>query len=96
MAQRTQTLVQLTDELLEALDRRARAAGVSRSALIRHLLLKALADVSADEMTRRMIAGYTAVPQEVARDEWGDLDLWTEANVRRNLAGLANEEEKSW
>ena len=97
MARRTQTLVQLTDELVETLDRRATARGISRSALIRELLHEALADAGADEMTQRMIAGYRAAPQEVGRDAWGDLDLWTQANVRRNLAGLAaEEEEESW
>ena len=33
-----QTLVQLTDELVEALDRRAQREGVSRSKVVRDLL----------------------------------------------------------
>jgi hypothetical protein len=38
------------------------------------------------------VEGYTRVPQADARDAWGDLDAWSEANARRNLAALAVEE----
>jgi len=93
---RTQTLVQLTDALVDQLDRRASRLGVSRSRLIRDLLEESLADERRLETTRRMIEGYERAPQEDARDEWGDLDAWTEVNTRRNLAALAGEEEESW
>lgn len=93
---RTQTLVQLTDDLVDQLDGRARRLGVSRSRLIRDLLEASLSDERGLELTRRMIEGYGRVPQEDARDEWGDLDAWTEINARRNLAALAAEEEQSW
>lgn len=93
---RTQTLVQLTDALVDQLDRRARRLGVSRSWLIRDLLEESLADERRLETTRRMLEGYERAPQEDARDEWGDLDAWTEINARRNLAALAAEEEQGW
>lgn len=92
MVSRTQTLVQLTDELVSALDRRAAARGVSRSAVIRELLASALAEDRWAEASRRMIDGYTRQPQHDGRDAWGDLDAWTEANTRRNLAALVEEE----
>jgi hypothetical protein len=95
VAVRTQTLVQLTSELVELLDRRAASEGISRSALIRELLAEALQDERAVELSRRIVEGYRRMPQEVAGDRWGDLDAWSEANARRNLAALAREEEQS-
>jgi hypothetical protein len=93
VSKRTQTLVQLTDELLDLLDRRAARVGVSRSKLIRDLLEQGLARERADLRSRRLVEGYTRVPQAVARDAWGDLDAWSEINARRNLAGLGKEED---
>ena len=92
MATRAQTLVQLSDDLLELLDRRATARGVSRSALIRELLLAGLASDRSAEISRRIVDGYTRAPQEIGRDAWGDLDTWAATNARRNLAALAAEE----
>jgi len=94
VAVRTQTLVQLTDELVEELDRRARRSGRSRSALIRELLEQALERDRAQQVSQRMFDGYQRVPQELGQDVWGDLDEWSETNARRNLAGLAAEEEE--
>lgn len=85
-----QTLVQLTDELVEALDRRAMLQGVSRSKVVRDLLGAALS--AGAEHDRALLAGYTRMPQSDASDAWGDLDRWTAANTRRNLAGLADED----
>lgn len=96
MAQRTQTLVQLTDELVAVLDRRAAAMGISRSAVIRQLLEHALTDDRRVEVTRRLVEGYERAPQSEGRDAWGDLDAWTAANSRRNLAALGEEEQVSW
>lgn len=93
---RTQTLVQLTEELVELLDRRAARAGLSRSALVRELLADALREDRAGDLSRRIVDGYRRVPQEIADDEWGDLDAWTESNTRRNLAALRREESESW
>jgi metal-responsive CopG/Arc/MetJ family transcriptional regulator len=93
---RAQTLVQLTDELVALLDARAAAEGVSRSRLIRELLEQALSDDRRAARSRRIVAGYAAAPQQDARDAWGDLDEWTDANTRRNRAALAGEEADAW
>jgi predicted transcriptional regulator len=69
---RTQTMVQLTDSLVEALDARAARDGVSRSQLIRNAIEAFLADDAERAVTERIVAGYRAHPQG-ARDAWGDL-----------------------
>lgn len=93
MAGRAQTLVQLTDELRDALDRRAGRLGISRSRLIRELLTRSLADERAAGRSQQIAAGYERYPQAEGRDAWGDLDEWSDANARRNLAALAEEEQ---
>lgn len=72
---RTQTLVQLTDDLLAALDQRAAATGRSRSDLIREAIQDYLGEDDAD---RAIIAGYRRVPQET--------DPWAEALARDSIA----------
>jgi len=69
---RTQTMVQLTDELVEALSAEARRRGLSRSSLIRvvlHDYLRAQAEAS---IGSQIAAGYIRLPP-VTPDEWGDL-----------------------
>ena len=88
-----QTLVQLTDELVDALDRRAEREGVSRSKLVRDILDAALS--TTEEQDRALIAGYQRIPQVDGVDAWGDLNAWTEANTRRNLAAL-DQEDGGW
>ncbi len=90
---RTQTLVQLTDELRYRLDLRASREGVSRSKLIRQMLERALEDDRGAALSRQLVDGYTRVPQSEATDAFGDLDAWTAANTKRNLAALTAEEE---
>ena len=85
-----QTLVQLTDELVEALDRRAAREGVSRSKLVRDLLDAALS--AGDEHDRLLVEGYRRAPQSDAPDAWGDLEAWTATNARRNAAALTHED----
>jgi len=85
-----QTLVQLTDELVEALDRRAHREGVSRSRVVRDVLGAAL--LTAEAHDRAMVEGYRSAPQTDGADAWGDLEAWTEANGRRNLAALKDED----
>lgn len=96
MAVRTQTLVQLTEELVELLDQRASRRGMSRSALIRELLAQALHEDRAGELSDRIVEGYRKAPQETGEDAWGDLDDWTRSNARRNLAALSREEDQPW
>ena len=65
-------MVQLTDELVEALSAEARRRGVSRSSLIRvalHEYLHAQAEAS---IGSQIAAGYVRLPP-VTPDEWGDL-----------------------
>jgi predicted DNA-binding protein len=67
---RRQTLVQLTDDLLAALDQHAVATGRSRSELIRQAIERYRAAVGADEVDRRIVDGYRRKPQTA--DEWAD------------------------
>lgn len=63
---RTQTLVQLTDELLALLDERAARLRRSRSDLIREALEAYLKEDRAAEIDRKIVEGYTRMPD----DEW--------------------------
>ena len=66
---RTQTLVQLSDELLHQLDRHRERAGRSRSAVIREAIERYLATDREAEIDRLIVEGYRRTP---ARDVWGD------------------------
>lgn len=85
---RTQTLVQLTDELVSLLDDEAGRRGLSRSALIREAISSYLSEVGDD--LERWRSGYQQVPQA---DLWGDLDDTTDGAARRVLREL-DETEK--
>lgn len=61
---RTQTLVQLSDELLAQLDARAARQDRSRSALIREALAAYLAEDREAEIDRQIVEAYTRQPQE--------------------------------
>jgi metal-responsive CopG/Arc/MetJ family transcriptional regulator len=61
---RTQTLVQLSDELLSQLDARVAREGRSRSELIREAVAGYLAADRASEIDRRIVEAYTRQPQE--------------------------------
>jgi Arc/MetJ-type ribon-helix-helix transcriptional regulator len=78
---RTQTLVQLSDSLLAALDQRAAQRGVSRSQVIREALEAHLAADHDAEISRRIIEGYERIPQATP-DEWGDPAAWATAAAR--------------
>jgi metal-responsive CopG/Arc/MetJ family transcriptional regulator len=71
---RTQTLVQLTDELLRRLDERAAREGRSRSALIRDAIEVSLASEARDEISRQIVEGYERVPQTDDEFDWGDAE----------------------
>lgn len=59
---RTQTLVQLTQDLLRRLDERAAREGRSRSAVIRDAIEAYLYDEERDRITREIIEGYERIP----------------------------------
>ena len=59
---RTQTLVQLTTDLLRRLDERAAREGRSRSALIRDAIEAYLHDEERDRITREIVEGYERFP----------------------------------
>lgn len=73
---RAQTLVQLTDELLELLDERAARERRSRSTLIREAIEDYLNDDLQAEIDRRIVEGYRRLPQT------DEEDAWAEANTR--------------
>jgi len=88
---RTQTIVQLTDDLVEALDAEAARRGVSRSALIRQAILDYLRAQSAQAVDRAIIEGYRRIPAGTP-DAWGDMDAFAEASARETLQRLDAEE----
>jgi metal-responsive CopG/Arc/MetJ family transcriptional regulator len=65
---RTQTLVQLSDELLAQLDARAAREGRNRSDLIREALAGYLASDREAEIDRLIVESYTREPQEALLD----------------------------
>lgn len=69
---RVQTMVQLSDELVESLDRAAQRQGTSRSALIRAVLEDFLSADREAALGRRIADGYQRVPPATP-DEWGEL-----------------------
>ncbi len=68
---RTQTMVQLSDELLAVLDEEAQRRGISRSALIRSALEDHLRAETQALVSRRIVEGYERVPPGTP-DEWGE------------------------
>jgi metal-responsive CopG/Arc/MetJ family transcriptional regulator len=66
---RTQTLVQLSDELLERLDARRAREGRSRSEVVREAIEQYLAADREAGIDRLIVEAYTRRPPE---DVWGD------------------------
>jgi len=75
---RRQTLVQLSDELVALIDRRAAHKGTSRSQLIREALERYLAEDREAAIDRAIVEGYTRIPQEP--DPW--VDVLAEESIR--------------
>lgn len=67
---RTQTIVQLNEALLARLDERAARESRSRSALIRTAIESYLEDELAAEADRRIVDGYSRLPQTAIEDAW--------------------------
>lgn len=81
---RTQTIVQLSDELLSLLDAAAQRRGSSRSALVREAVQAYLHDEQEAELSRRIVEAYTRVPQ-AEPDEWGEIAQDGAPRVMRRL-----------
>ncbi len=64
---RQQTLVQLSDDLVSALDERADMSGRSRSDLIRTAIEQFLRDDIDGGIDEAIVAGYTREPSEPSR-----------------------------
>ena len=75
---RTQTLVQLTDQLLAALDQHAAAVRRSRSEVIRAAVERYLQEELEGDIDRQMIEGYGRIPQKA--------DPYFEAAARESIA----------
>ena len=88
---RTQTMVQLTEELVEALDTVAERRGMSRSALIRELVIDGLDHTAAAAVGERIAEGYRRMPQALP-DEWGDVVASADIATGELLARLDAEE----
>lgn len=61
---RAQTLVQLTDRLLAALDQYAAKVGRNRSDVIRSAIEQFLKESLEDDIDRAIVEGYQRIPQE--------------------------------
>jgi Arc/MetJ-type ribon-helix-helix transcriptional regulator len=70
-------MVQLTDELVAALDTEAARRGQSRSAVIRAAVEEYLAGRQEAELVRQLVEGYRRVPPETP-DAWGSLEEFTD------------------
>jgi len=88
---RTQTMVQLSDDLVNALSEEAQRQGVSRSALIRAVLQAYLETAGQQAVGRQIADGYRRVPPATP-DEWGDLSGMTDRATTDMLARLDAEE----
>jgi len=89
---RVQTIVQLNSDLIDALDREAEAAGMSRSAVIRQAIENHLVSTRRALVDKALVDGYTLVPQG-ARDQWGVTLEQSRQNTKRTLERLDAEEE---
>lgn len=74
---RTQTLVQLTDELLDRLDAHRQRAGRSRSEVVREAIERYLAADREAEIDRLIVDAYTRQPPA---------DMWGEEPAKRLIA----------
>lgn len=84
-------MVQLTSDLVEALDDVARRRGTSRSALIREFVSDGLERSAAAAVGERIAEGYRRIPQ-LEPDEWGDVGAATEIATGELLVRLDAED----
>ncbi len=87
-------MVQLSDQLVESLDREAARRKISRSALIRGVLEEFLAADREATIGRRIVEGYERIPP-VTPDAWGDLTAMTDSATVDLLHRLDAEEREA-
>lgn len=87
-------MVQLTDELVDALSEEARRRGLSRSALIREVLEEHLQAQGRVAVGRQIAEGYARVPPATP-DEWGRVDDLTDRATADVLVRLDAEERNA-
>lgn len=87
-------MVQLNQELIECLDRRAAREGVSRSHLVRQAVEVFLAGDREAEVDRQIVESYRRMPQggEHDVDEWGDVERAVTALSAETFRALGEEE----
>jgi predicted transcriptional regulator len=97
MSTRTQTMVQLTDDLVKLLDQHAAAAGVSRSQLIREAIEAYLSADRTRAVDQLIVEGYTRIPQggKFDSDEWGNLGTMMGTMSADQMRRLNEEERKA-
>jgi predicted transcriptional regulator len=84
-------MVQLNEELVEALDAEAARRSTSRSALIRSLLQEGLSASTEAAITAAIVEGYRRIPPGTP-DGWGDLEAQADRLTRETNERLAKEE----
>jgi len=85
-------MVQLTDDLVDALDSEATRRGVSRSALIRDAINAYLSELRAGDIGARIVAGYQAHPP-LTPDAWGEPGRLADAAAMDLVQRLDAEED---
>ncbi len=91
---RTQTIVQLTDEMIAQLDLEASRRHLSRSALIREAITTLFAQSKEQSIGDQIVEGYQRTPPGTP-DEWGDLDAQVEQSSLELLQRLDLEERNA-
>jgi hypothetical protein len=87
-------MIQLSEELVELLDREAVRRRISRSALIRGAVEAFLRDDREAAVARRIVEGYERIPPATP-DEWGDLSTLTDRASTDLLQRLDAEEREA-
>ena len=84
-------MVQLSDDLVDRLDREAQRRGVSRSHLIRDAVETMLDRTSERAAVEHLVAAYQAMPP-ADPDQWGDLSHAADASTAETMQRLDAEE----
>lgn len=91
---RTQTMVQLSDDLLRSLDAEAIRQGTSRSDLIRRAVAAFLVEASRDAIGQQIADGYRRTPPGTP-DDWAALDALADRSTIETAQRLDEEERRA-